>query len=470
MSMYTSLRLAHGRGAIVSYVCILALAGCQTNWPAWTKPQTSASQRTIVQVKLPPATQPQHPPIASQPATDDSPAAQLTHEVQQYVNNLPTDDLQAKLARHEGLPTGSDAADSPKPSSLPDSQSPASDSELSTFDSRPPVGDVRPRHVPLPPQIILPTGQAPDAPNAEPQNTSRSSQPPIPNSRLTAHDQHSTSHDSQIVEIAISPAALASLPSSPATPVAKPGTNRPAAVKPGPSDELKQLIDQLRTQAADRPDSVGAALRLRLAEWSLGSDTAPEDWTLQDTDKRRLAQSVWQVLQVVSKLEASPQGAPPADFQKAIESLEETLQQVQPLQIPTALLCRSVSSFGCPDALPEPWQFPAGRTSMVVLYCELTGFKTQPAADRPGWCHTLFSQRLAILTTAGKELWSYEDQQVEDFCLHPRRDFFITKLLKIPPELPPSDYVLKVTIRDKIANRVTETNLPFAITAANSPQ
>jgi hypothetical protein len=303
--------------------------------------------------------------------------------------------------------------------------------------------------MPLQPEIIVPA-PPPAAPLATPA-------PAVP---------APAPEDTHIVDIEISPAALAS--AAPKTAGQQP--NQPAAVKTNAgasAGDLKDLLDQLRKEAANRPDSVGAALRLRLAAWSLtGQVPSGEEWPLQDAEKRHLADSVWQVLQVVSKTDALPQQAASEEFEKALESLGETLRQVQPLKIPNAALCWSVQSFGNYDALPQPWQFPAGQASMVVLYCELAGFRSEANKDRPGWYRTLLGERLAILSADGTELWQYDEPAIEDPCRRPRRDFFITKKLRIPAKLPPGRYVLKVTIRDRLANRVTETNLPFEITLA----
>lgn len=507
--------LLRGCTLLAASNAVLSIGGCQNKWAPFASSQPTPSRQEplktdhVVAVHVTPVQR----PAASQTEAPDEAAAQLSQEIQQYVNNLAMDDLQAKVARQGGQPVGQAAGNmggAAESAIRPQVQSSAADGTV--------AGQAAPiRHMPLEPEFIIPGQEkastprkptwSPAASRDVPQMSAvqkpampavnvtdkaaapdalHPGSPPAPTARVAAPAPMvsaampvvsplpvTAGNDGvQVVEIEISPAVLSSLPgAAQSTRAAAPQTNQPAAVKPPVADDLKQLIDRLRQEAAARPGSVGAALRLRLAEWSLtGHAQSPEEWSLQDADQRRLAQSVWKVLQVVSKMEASPQGAEQGEFQTAIESLTETLRQVQPLQIPTALLCRSVSSFGCPEALPEPWQFQGGRTSMVVLYCELAGFASEQAEDKNNWYRTLLSERLAILTSSGKELWNYEDQQVEDFCRRPRRDFFITKLLKIPPELPAGDYVLKVTIRDRIANRVTETNLPFAVaiqTASN---
>ncbi len=416
----------------------LLLAGCVLHpaGPTVAQQPAGAYQPAATQDAAASAPTTQTQPVADAAPTD--PADKLAQEVQQYVSNLPMDDLQARL-NHRSI--------------TPDTQ--PAPIEPAAVEQAAPAPTAAPRHIPLQPEIVVPPAQPERArPTAQPQ-PAEPAKPVAP-------------QDTQIVDIEISPAALAPIKS--ADPAAKHPANQPASVKSNTGSsagDLKDLLDHLRKEAASRPDSVGSALRLRLAQWSLlGQIPTGEDWPLQDAEKRRLAESVWQVLQVVSKADTKSQRAAGEEFEKALESLNETLRQVQPLKIPSASLCWSVQNFGHYEALPEPWKFPAGMTSMVVLYCELAGFRSEAHPEKPGWYHTLLGERLAILTSAGKEIWNYDEPSIEDLCRRPRRDFFVTKKLKIPGNLPAGDYVLKVTIRDQLANRIAETNVPFEIAPA----
>jgi hypothetical protein len=425
---------------------LLLTVGCSTaKWesafgrkaPPPAKPAVTAA----------PATQTQ--PVQAAATSPADPTQQLTQQVEQYVSNLPMDDLQAKLARRDGQPVPAGTLSSQQDPAAADSSAPQPPpaQAVTPVPPRAPAG----QQTPLQPEIVEP---APQPAAAKPADLLKSAEPP-------AQPQ-----DTRIVDIEISPAAAASAAPKADT-AAKQQPNQPASVKANTGSsagDLRDLIEQLRKEAASRPDSVGAALRLRLAEWSLnGQAAAPQDWPLQDVEKRKLADSVWQVLQVVCRTDGLPQRSSSEEFEKALESLSETLRQVQPLKIPKAALCWSVENFGHYEPLPEPWKFPGGKASMVVLYCELAGFRAEACTDKPGWHRTLLGERLAILTPEGKELWSYDEPGIEDLCHRPRRDFFVTKKLRIPGNLSAGPYVLKVTIRDLLANRVAETNIPFEI-------
>jgi hypothetical protein len=433
---------------VVALAGLVLAAGCTT--ANWRSPfEHKATQPAQPVVTAAPATQTR--PVEAAATAPDDPTQQLTQEVQQYVSNLPMDDLQAKLARRDGQPAPAGILSS-QPSNP--AASPPAPEPIPAEPVAPPAPQApAPRHVSLEPEIVEPAPQ-PAAPKA--------AELPKP-AGPTAQPQ-----DTRIVDIEISPAAAASAAPK-AGPAPKPQPNQAASVKTNAGSsagDLRDLLEQLRKEAAARPDSVGAALRLRLAEWSLSGQTPTQDWPLQDAEKRQLADSVWQVLQVVCRADGAAQRSSGEEFEKALESLSETLRQVQPLKIPSAALCWSVENFGHYEPLPEPWKFPAGQTSMVVLYCELAGFRSEACTDKPGWYRTLLGERLAILTPEGKELWSYEEPGIEDLCHRPRRDFFVTKKLRIPGNLPAGPYVLKVTIRDLLANRVTETNVPLAIESA----
>ncbi len=424
------------------------------------------------------------PPAAAQAtAADTQPGAQeqsqatepqddLAREVEQYVANLPMDDLHAKLARHEAAPEGTPPAGQARPA-----DSAAVDPAVETGGAsdaaaaRTPAATASP-HVPLAPEIVVSSPATPGAAEpAAPATPSARQSPAAPvDVRLETDTEPSASQDTRIVEIEISPAALATVAAEPsAAPDDLARANRSAGPNVGSAaGDLRDLLEDLRSQARRHPDSVGAALRLRLAQWSLGDESPAEDWPLRDAEKRRLAESIWQVVQAASTMDGPASQTDAQKFQQALESLDLTLRQVQPLRIPRAVLCWSVHNYGNYEALPKPWRFPAGRKNMVVLYCELAGFATEPHPDKPGWYRTLLGERLAILTADGRELWNYQDEQIEDVCRHPRRDFFVPKVLSIPGNLPAGGYVLKVTIRDRLANRVAEANLPFEIAAGAS--
>lgn len=460
-----------GHAPVLAVTATLLVSGCTTLGPArsWSS-EPAQSTADAIQPHAAPATQSQPAEAAvTQPA---DPAQQLTQEVEQYVSNLPMDALKAKLAGRgeQPVPPGADTTQAsadiaaapeplPEPASAPEPVAPIVPQMIAApaESPAPPTTAAAPQepasaHVPVQPEILeFPAPALAAAPQV--------AETPTP-VEPTIQPQ-----DTRIVDIEISPAAAVSLASKADSPD-KQQPNQAASVAANAASsagDLKDLLDQLRKEAAARPDSVAAALRLRLAEWSLDGQAAPPDWSLQDAEKRQLAESVWQVLQVVCRAEGMPQRSSSEEFEKALASLSETLRQVQPLKIPNAALCWSVENFGHYESLPEPWRFPAGQTSMVVLYCELEGFRSEACTDKPGWYRTLLGERLAILTPEGRELWSYDEPRIEDLCHRQRRDFFVTKKLRIPSNLPVGPYVLKVTIRDLLANRVTETNVPFEI-------
>ena len=79
-----------------------------------------------------------------------------------------------------------------------------------------------------------------------------------------------------------------------------------------------------------------------------------------------------------------------------------------------------------------------------------------------GW---LFSMRTTILNRAGDVVLELADDHVPDVCRTRRQDCFIPRLVRLPATLSPGQYVVKVTIVDKIGEKVAEKRATFRIVA-----
>ncbi len=56
--------------------------------------------------------------------------------------------------------------------------------------------------------------------------------------------------------------------------------------------------------------------------------------------------------------------------------------------------------------------------------------------------------------------------EVVDVCLNKRTDFFFNRLVQLPRGINPGDYVLKVTVEDKVKSRIDEASLLLEIKPA----
>jgi hypothetical protein len=97
------------------------------------------------------------------------------------------------------------------------------------------------------------------------------------------------------------------------------------------------------------------------------------------------------------------------------------------------------------------------------VYCEVKNFVSRLKDD--GRYESLFSMRTAILNRAGDVVLDMKDEHVPDICQTRRQDCFIPRLVRLPATLSPGEYVAKVTIVDKIGEKVAEKRATFRIVA-----
>lgn len=145
-----------------------------------------------------------------------------------------------------------------------------------------------------------------------------------------------------------------------------------------------------------------------------------------------------------------------------VEALAESLVPLSDLRIPTLAVVQAVRGYGRYEAFDPP-EFPTGRESEFVVYCELGNFVSRPAAD--GGYESEFSMRTAVLNRAGEVVLAIDDDHIADQCRNRRRDCFIPRLVRLPATLSPGEYVVKVTVVDKIAGKVAERRTTFRIVA-----
>jgi len=95
------------------------------------------------------------------------------------------------------------------------------------------------------------------------------------------------------------------------------------------------------------------------------------------------------------------------------------------------------------------------------VYTEVTNFRCEPTPD--GRLRTLMSETVEVFDAAGKCLWQRSQPQLEDHSRSPRRDFFIGFPIHLPADLPVGEYVLKVTLEDRIGGTADQQRLSFTI-------
>jgi hypothetical protein len=145
---------------------------------------------------------------------------------------------------------------------------------------------------------------------------------------------------------------------------------------------------------------------------------------------------------------------------QAVDGLADTLRENSDLEIPRLVLCREVRGFGQYTPIDPP-RFIAGRVNELVIYAEVSNFVSQPLDD--GMYETRFSMQTTILTHGGDTALQIKDSDIVDRCANRRRDCYIPRLIRLPATLSPGEYVAKVTLVDKLGEKVTENRATFRI-------
>lgn len=159
-------------------------------------------------------------------------------------------------------------------------------------------------------------------------------------------------------------------------------------------------------------------------------------------------------------------GEPSAEIKRVLEhvdGLRESLTQHTPITISALEVCRAVRGFGQYERIDAA--LPAGRELEVVLYCELRDFASANEAD--GAHRSEFSLRTQLLSRSGDVLLDLEDPNIVDRCRTRRRDCFIPRLLRLPDTLSPGEYVVKVTVTDKITRTVAQRSASLRLSASD---
>lgn len=146
---------------------------------------------------------------------------------------------------------------------------------------------------------------------------------------------------------------------------------------------------------------------------------------------------------------------------RELDELRQALQRLSDLSVPAVKICSAVRSFGQYDAL-EPPRLPASTAAEFVLYCEVRDFVSEL---RDEMYTSTFDMTTAILNRAGDTVLEIKDTNIVDRCRNRRHDCFIPRLVRLPATLPPGQYVAKVTLVDKLGQKVAESRATFQLVA-----
>ncbi len=237
-----------------------------------------------------------------------------------------------------------------------------------------------------------------------------------------------------------------------------PQVNAPAFARNAPAS-LRELLERL--PAGD--DSFREQLDRRVLALIAGDfEKARAPLNLVTAEQQALATRFVEALIQIREWHMGDQPAAATAAAREITELQEALQKLSELSVPLVKICSAVHGYGQYEAI-EPARIPAGSGAEFVLYCEVSSFVS--AADPNGGFTTTFDMTTAIINRVGDTVFELKDPGITDHCRNRRHDCFIPRLVRLPAALPPGQYVAKVTVVDKLGQKVAENRATLALGA-----
>lgn len=414
----------------------LSLAGCQLFQPNGNKPKSGADDPALEKqgAMVASATKPQPLPQPTTPPPAANQAEPVDPSVQAYLDafNASADKKEAALTPNVSGPQ----ATKPPAHAQAISEAPSLDSD-----------DVEPaRHTP----VAVPLG-AEFAASDDYASYNDSADFDSP------RDETATNRAPRIERVSVRAGGENELRFRTST------TQRPRANQPlqsaGMPTSLKGFLDEFVRE------SDGGTFRQQLDERILrvlaGDDaSAARPMSLVTNEQQKLADSILASLQSVRDAHMGDPALMEDSAITALRQLRETLRALEQLSIPTIAICWKVDGFGNYQEF-SPAQFVAGRANEMIVYTEIDGFISEQRSD--DWYYANFELTTSVHDRIGNTVATFNEPDILDKCRTRRVDCFVPHLITLPASLAPGDYVVKVTVVDKIANRVTQNRTPIKL-------
>ena len=221
------------------------------------------------------------------------------------------------------------------------------------------------------------------------------------------------------------------------------GTRLAKRARANPQDPCAQLEYQIYLMLSGGSDSAEPALRSAVG---------------LPSDERDVLSAVIDGLSNFRSAVTADPNLTPTQQIRPLQDMLDRLRSGTDLSLSSLTLCRKISGFGLFDPM-SPARFPMGRSSQVLVYCEVDNFLPRHMPDNQ-W-ETRLAQRLTLYGAAGTVIWEDKARGVTDVCHSRRRDFYTKEPVTLPPTLPAGEYKLRVTVTDRNANKYAETDVPL---------
>jgi hypothetical protein len=96
----------------------------------------------------------------------------------------------------------------------------------------------------------------------------------------------------------------------------------------------------------------------------------------------------------------------------------------------------------------------------VLLYAELENFTSEPIEK--GF-RTSLRSGYQIVDHLGQQVVWHEFPATQDFCKNPRRDFFLAYHLRLPKQMAPGKYLLRLLIQDTTRQKTGQASIEFTV-------
>lgn len=236
------------------------------------------------------------------------------------------------------------------------------------------------------------------------------------------------------------------------------GLARPATPA---GDKLTAAIAEMEHLATANPADFNAQLHLRMLYLAADrSADARAPWPGGSAGERRTLTALIEAAVAIGACKTEPGDAtdPHEGALAAVENLRQRLAEQAALKVRAIRLASRVDGFG----VLTPFDGPSLRPGQwVIVYCELENLTSR--AEPAGLHRSELSLRAEVLGIDGRSVLVEEDKQVVDRSLNPRRDFFLARRLRLPADLAGGQYVVRVSVEDKLAGKVGESMLRFEV-------
>jgi hypothetical protein len=244
--------------------------------------------------------------------------------------------------------------------------------------------------------------------------------------------------------------------------MAAPVNPQPLAVRTSAANS-DALYDRLSKRIRDNPRDVAAHLEYQLLSF-LRDEPTPELSSLATlpTEDRELVTAILDGLGNFRNGVRADGNMLLSRKIKPLLDVSDRLRSQADLTIPTIALCTKVDGFGKYDPI-DPARFPVGKDTPLIVYCEVANFASN-LNDAKLW-QTQLTWDMTLYAEQGMSVWSSKTDTISDSARVRRHDFFALKKFTVPSSLPIGRYLLKVSIVDTQANRVSEATVPIVIGA-----